>query len=153
MAAWLDDVEALTFKGQISVPYTWWVGEVGSRFLIALRDEQKILGTRCRSCDRVYVPPRRNCGRCFVDMDDWVEVGTEGVVTAHTLVRFEYPLQPVKAPFAYAIIKLDGADVGLLHLIKEDLDALKNGVRVRAVFKEERSGHILDIDCFKIVSD
>ena len=153
MAAWLEDVAALTFKGQISVPYTWWVGEVGSRFLIALRDEEKILGTRCKGCNKVYVPPRKNCGKCFVDMDEWVELGREGVVTAHTIVRFEYPLQPVRPPFAYAIIKLDGADVGLVHLIKEDLDALKNGVRVRAVFKEERTGHILDIDSFQIVRD
>ena len=153
MSAWLEDVEALTFKGQISVPYTWWVGEVGSRFLMALRDEEKILGTRCKGCNKVYVPPRKNCGKCFVDMDEWVELGREGVVTAHTIVRFEYPLQPVRPPFAYAIIKLDGADVGLVHLIKEDLDALKNGVRVRAVLKEERTGHILDIDSFKIVRD
>ena len=153
MAAWLEEVEALTFKGQISVPYTWWVGEVGSRFLIALRDEEKILGTRCKGCNKVYVPPRRNCGTCFVDVDEWVELGREGVVTAHTIVRFEYPLQPVNPPFAYAIIKLDGADVGLVHLIKEDLDALKNGVRVRAVFKRERTGHILDIDSFKIVRE
>lgn len=153
MASWLEDVEGLTFKGQISVPYTWWVGEVGSRFLIALRDEKRFLGTRCPSCSKVYVPPRRNCGRCFVDMDEWVELGNEGVVTAHTIVRFEYPLQPAKVPFAYAIVKLDGADVGLVHLIREDLDALKNGVRVRAVFKEDRTGHILDIDSFKVVGD
>lgn len=151
MTAWLDEVEGLTFKGQIAVPYHWWVGEVGSRFLIALRDEEKILGSRCAACNTVYVPPRKNCGRCFVDLDDWVEVGNEGVVTAHTIVRFEYPLQPVKPPFAYAIVKLDGADVGLVHIVKENLDALKNGVRVKAVFRKERTGHILDIDSFEIV--
>ena len=151
MAAWLEDVEGLTLKGQIRVPYTWWVGEVGSRFLMALRDECKILGNRCKSCGTVYVPPRKNCGRCFVDIDEWVELGNEGVVKAHTIVRFEYPLQPAKPPFAYALVQFDGADVGLVHLIKKDLDRLKNGVRVRAVFNEQRTGHILDIDSFQIV--
>lgn len=151
MAAWLEGVEGLTLKGQIRVPYTWWVGEVGSRFLMALRDECKILGNRCKVCNTVYVPPRKNCGRCFVNIDAWVELGREGVVTAHTIVRFEYPLQPVKPPFAYAVIKLDGADVGLVHIVKKDLERLRNGVRVRAVFKEQRTGHILDIDSFQIV--
>lgn len=44
MTVKLNQVEPLTLEGQIAVPYTWWVGEVGSRFLIALRDEAKIIG-------------------------------------------------------------------------------------------------------------
>ena len=153
MEKWLDQVEPLTLKGQIAVPYTWWVGETGSRFLIALRDEEKILGNRCDNCSTVYVPPRKNCGRCFVDMGEWVELGNQGIVRAHTIVRFSYPLQPTEVPFAYALIQLDGADVSLAHIVKKDLDRLKNGVRVRARFrdKQERKGHILDIDSFEII--
>ena len=36
-------------------------------------------------------------------------------------------------------------------IIKQDLDRLQTGVRVQAVFKEEREGNILDVDCFRIV--
>ena len=147
----IESVEALTLKGQIALPYTWWAGEVGSRFLSTLRDEQKILGNRCATCNTVYVPPRKNCGRCFREIDQWVELGNEGVVQAHTIVRFQYPLQPAKTPFAYAVIKLDRADVGLVHIIRDRVDELKNGVRVRALFKEDRKGHILDIDSFQII--
>jgi len=151
MEDWIENVEVLTLKGQISLPYIWWAGEVGSRFLIALRDEKKILGNHCMECNTVYVPPRKNCGRCFKEIDRWVELGKEGVVQAHTIVRFQYPIQPTRTPFAYAVIKLDGADVGLVHIIKEELDKLKNGVRVRALFREDRKGHILDIDSFQII--
>ncbi len=151
MAEWLKEVRPLTLKGRIAVPYTWWVGDVGSRFLVSLRDDKKILGTKCGSCGRVYVPPRRNCGRCFVDMDEWVEVATEGVIEAYTIVHYGYRVQPAKPPFAYALIKLDGADVGFLHLIKRDLDRIQNGLRVKAVFRKKRTGRILDIDCFKLV--
>ena len=151
MPDWLRDVEGLTQKGQIAVPYTWWVGETGSRFLLSIRDDRKLLGNRCSRCNTVFVPPRKNCGRCFVDIDEWVEVGNEGVVIAHTIVRYPFEVHPVDVPFAYAMIKLDGADVGFLHIIKENLDALKNGVRVRARFREERTGHILDIDSFEIL--
>ena len=59
METWLEEVEPLTLKGQIAVPYTWWVGETGSRFLASLRDEGKILGNRCDQCNTVYVPPRK----------------------------------------------------------------------------------------------
>jgi uncharacterized OB-fold protein len=151
MANWLEDIEGITLKGQISIPYTWWVGEIGSRFLIGLRDENKFLGNRCKSCSTVYVPPRKNCGRCFKDIDEWVELGSEGVITAHTIVRFQYPLHPIQGPFAYAVIKLDGADVGLVHIIKGKLDKLRNGVRVKALFKKDCTGHILDVDSFQII--
>lgn len=153
MADWRNEVEALTLKGQIKMPYTWSVGETGSRFLIALRDEQKILANRCPKCGTVYVPPRKNCGGCFVDIgtDDWLEISSEGVVTSFTVVRYAYALQPVAPPFAYAIIQLDGASVGFVHIIKDGLERLKNGARVRAKFQEERSGRILDIDGFEII--
>ncbi len=151
MAEWLDNVEALTLKGQLKVPYTWSVGEVGSRFLVSLRDEKKILGNKCSTCNTVYVPPRKNCAKCFKGIEEWVDLSDEGTVRAYTIVRFDSPIQPAKAPFAYALIKLDGADVAFLHIIKKDLKKLKNGVRVKAQFKEDRSGHILDIDSFTII--
>lgn len=150
MTEWLDKVEALTLKGQIAVPYTWWVGETGSRFLMGLRDEEKILGNRCGRCGTVYVPPRKNCGRCFEEISDWVELGAEGVVKAHTMVRYASPMQPAQPPFAYALIRLDGADVDFLHIITQDPDRISNGIRVRARFRVERTGHILDIESFEI---
>jgi len=152
MADWIEGVEPLTFTGQIAVPYSWWVGETGSRFLIALRDGKKILGSRCGKCGKVYVPPRKNCGACFEEIDEWVEAGNEGEVRSYTTVRFPFKLHPVKPPFAYALIKLNGADVSLLHVVTDNLDALKKGARVRAKFSEKRTGHILDIESFEIIS-
>lgn len=151
MAEWLNEVEPLTLKGQIAVPYTWSVGETGSKFLISLRDDQKILGTKCSKCGTVYVPGRKNCGHCFIDLEDWVEVANEGVIQAYSIVHYSHPVQPIEAPFAYALIKLEGADVGFLHLIKKDLNKLKNGLKVKAKFKAERTGTILDIDSFELI--
>ena len=50
MSEWLEQVEPLTLKGQIRMPYAWWAGEVGSRFLLGLRDEKTFWGTRCPEC-------------------------------------------------------------------------------------------------------
>lgn len=149
----LDEAEYLTQKGQIAMPYTWWVGDVGSRFFMALRDEAKILGNCCDRCGKVYVPPRKNCGHCFSEISKWVDLSDQGVVTAFTTVHFGFALQPCEAPFAYALVRLDGADVGFMHIIKDDLDKLANNVRVRAKFKEKalRVGHILDIDSFQVI--
>ena len=56
----------------------------------------------------------------------------------------------MKAPFAYALIKLDGADTALLHVLGEvDLRKLSTGMRVEPVFAEEPKGSILTIKYFK----
>lgn len=151
MADWLRDVEPLTLKGQIKVPYTWSVGETGSRFLTALRDKNIILGNRCGLCETVYVPPRKNCGKCFEPVKEWVSVGTEGTVEAFTIVRYGWEGQPLPPPFAYALIRLDGADAGFLHLVRDRLRELQVGTRVRARFAPKPRGHILDIEYFEIL--
>ena len=49
---------------------------------------------------------------------------------------------------------MDGADTGLVHFIGGiDPERLKTGMKVQAVFKEERVGSILDIEHFKPIVD
>jgi len=54
------------------------------------------------------------------------------------------------APYPVGIIKLDGADTGMCHLLGEVVpEDIKIGMRVEAVFQEQRKGNILDIAYFK----
>ena len=55
----------------IGARYAWDAGVAIGRFLDGLRDGQ-ILGRECRVCDRVLVPPRMFCERCFRGTDAWV---------------------------------------------------------------------------------
>jgi hypothetical protein len=70
MKYWLETVEPLVYESRIKVPYTWSVGEVGSRFLIELRDHKKIYGTKCPKCNTVYLPPEKTCGQCFLNLKE-----------------------------------------------------------------------------------
>lgn len=136
-------------EGRLVMPYRYFAGTVGSRFLTALRDEQKIMGLKCPACHKVYVPPRLTCGACFRNMDEWVEVKNQGTVLSYTAAHYPSPVHPAKEPVIYAIIQLDGADTGLTHIIGEaDPVEVRIGMRVRAVFRDEREGNILDIRHF-----
>ncbi|MBI4830788.1 MAG: Zn-ribbon domain-containing OB-fold protein [Candidatus Lindowbacteria bacterium] len=148
-----QQVEEMVHKGRIKVPYTWYVGEYGSKFYVELRDNKKIWGTKCSKCGKVFVPPKKSCGACFVPITEWVELKDTGVVQTWTIVRYDAPgLRPLKPPYACGIIKLDGADSGFVHMIAGgDLKKLKAGTRVKAVFREERQGNLLDIEYFEPV--
>jgi uncharacterized OB-fold protein len=56
----------------------------------------------------------------------------------------------LQKPFAFALIKLDGADTALLHAVDAgEASRMRTGMRVAARWREERVGHIRDIDCFR----
>jgi uncharacterized OB-fold protein len=138
----------------ITAQSRYYAGGIGSAFFVALRDGKKILGTRCSKCGRVYAPPRQTCGPCFFNMSeaDMVEIGPEGTVETFTVVNYDEPVMPRKAPFIYAVIRLDGADTGLAHIIDEaDPASVTIGMRVKPVFEENRKGNILDIRHFRPV--
>jgi len=142
--------EDIVVESKLDIRYTYHVGPVATRFYDALEQEKKFLGIRCSSCATVYMPPRATCGACFKEMSDWVELKDEGVVTNYTVVHYEEPIHPVKAPFVYALIKLDGADTSFIHLLGEvDISKVRIGMRVKAVFADTMPGNILDIKYFK----
>lgn len=147
-------VELFQRYREIEYPYTSATGKAVGRFLTALRDDKRIWGLRCPKCQRVVVPAQDYCETCAEDMSEWVEVGQEGKIVTWTVVHRDQALYPHKAPFAYALIQLDGADTCIVHtVLARDYSALREGTRVKAVWSEERTGHIRDIDHFALVEE
>ena len=137
--------------GKLALPYQYFAGRVGSKFLIALRDKKQILGVKCNRCDKVFVPPRQTCERCFENLsENWVELSGEGTVTNFTVVRYSDGHLPRKPPYILALIKLGGADTPLPHILEGvEPDSVKVGIKVKAVFAEETTNTLLDIDHFE----
>ena len=154
MEKWLEGLEPVVVHQDLKVPYRYSMGATTSRFFIEIRDNRKIMGIRCPQCDVVFVPPRTTCGRCFSQLHEWIEVGNQGTLETYTQVRYTTPVQPAEAPFYYGIIKLDGADTGLAHLVGGlQGQEPRMGMRLQAVFREDRKGNMLDISYFKPVGE
>ena len=143
-------------SGEMEQPFSWTAGAYGSKFLTELRDNKKFVGAKCPKCGKVYVPPRRVCGPCFVELTELVPVSDEGELVTYTVVSFGF-VDPATGkqkdvPYGYAAILLDGADNVVLHCIEEsEHEKIKVGERVKAVFEEERTGSLLDIKHFELL--
>ena len=151
MSPMLENVEPLAATERPRIwRYTHSAGPVRSKFLLELRDNKKIMGTRCPVCNQVYVPARPTCVKCLSNLEEWVEVSDKGTLITYTVVYQPEMSYPVEPPFAYGVIQLDGADTGLVHMLGEiDFENIRVGMRVQAVFNEERKGDIRDIKYFK----
>jgi uncharacterized OB-fold protein len=138
---------------RLVMPYRYFPGPTATRFFVELQDNQRIMGIKCGTCGIVYVPPETICGRCFEKLHEWVEVGKQGVLQTYTISHYTLPVHRNQAPIIYGIIKLDGADTGFLHLLGEvEVGALHIGMRMEAVFMEDRAGNILAIKYFRPVN-
>ena len=64
-------------------------------------------------------------------------------------IRRPLPKQPLQRPFAWALVRLDGADTGLLHAVDAGAEErMRTGMRVVPRWREERTGDIHDVECF-----
>ncbi len=138
--------------GDMECDYIYTAGVAGERFYIALRDEEKLLATRCEKCNITFMPPRLYCDNCFTELASFMEVPSKGVIESYTITYFDRDGQALPEPEILAFVKIDKTDGGLIHRIGEiKPESLKIGSKVTAVFeaKKERKGALTDIKYFK----
>jgi uncharacterized OB-fold protein len=139
------------FKEPIRLEYTYVAGRAPTRFLTAIA-EGRIVGQRCASCSKVYVPPRGACPTCGVPTEEEVPLPDTGTVTTFCVVNIPFAGQTVRVPYVSASILLDGADIPLFHLVQEvDAADVRMGMRVQAVWAppDERAPSMQSICHFR----
>ncbi|WP_329113246.1 Zn-ribbon domain-containing OB-fold protein [Streptomyces sp. NBC_01465] len=140
--------ELLSAPLVVEFPFTRSLGPVQSAFLTGLR-ERTLLGVRTTD-GKVLVPPVEYDPVTADELRDLVEVAPTGTVTTWAWNPTPRRDQPLDTPFAWVLVKLDGADTALLHALDApDADSVHTGQRVRVRWSEERTGAITDIACFE----
>jgi uncharacterized OB-fold protein len=154
-----QEEEILIMPGAWNLPFRHTAGRFASRFFRELRDNKKIFGVRCPECRKVLLPPRPLCERCLASIDEWVEVGHQGTLEAFTICYVPFLGLP-PPPIATIMVKLDGADTCLSHVmggvdlsdVEKARELVKIGMRLEAVWRDQRKGEISDIEYFRPVA-
>jgi uncharacterized protein len=137
--------------------YTRSVGPVIGRFLTGLRDG-RIEAVKLAD-GRVLVPPTEydpsTSAEVAAEGSHWIEVGPRGTVQTFTWVsKPRAGKHTLTKPFAFALIRPDGADTALLHMVDvSSADAMRVGMRVAPRWRAERTGHITDIEAWVPLGD
>jgi uncharacterized protein len=133
---------------EISFDYTRSLGPVLSQFMTALT-QRTILGSRGAD-GRVYVPPAEYDPVTFSPPTELVPVGPAGTVVTWSWQPQPREGQPLGHPFAWALIRLDGADTAMLHAVDAgSASEMTTGMRVQPRWAPSPAGHITDIECFE----
>jgi uncharacterized OB-fold protein len=134
-------------------------GPYMGRFLTEFRDHKKIWGCKCPSCGYIYSPPHGHCYFCHgVELEEWVELGDEGVLEHFSVVNFPFvnPMtgeeEPI--PWAHGIFEMKHGAFFSHRMTPPDPTKHKVGDRYKAVWREGgRTGHFWDILYFEKVGE
>jgi uncharacterized OB-fold protein len=144
----MSEPRVLSQEFELGYTYTRSTGPVVGRFLSELRN-RKLVGSKGDD-GTVYVPPMEYDPVTASELTEFVEVSATGEVTSWCWVREPRDSHPFDHPFAWAMIKLDGADVPMVHAVDvASEEAMSTGMRVQVRWADETSGQIGDIRCFE----
>lgn len=135
---------------KVSLDYDYAASPEESLFYRGL-NEGRIMGQRCPTCQKVYVPPRSACPSDGTPTVEEVELSQTGTITTFCIVNVPFLGQKIKPPYVSAYVLLDGADIAVLHLILGvPAEEVRMGMRVKAVWKpkDEWAYSLENIDHF-----
>ena len=94
--------------------------------------EERLMGSRCKKCEALFVPPRPICIKCHGSEMEWIEMGGKGKLSALTCIA-------IGPPFMIA----EGYDRN--HPYCSGVVELEEGVRVDARIEEVDTNRPEDI--------
>jgi len=144
-------------KYNMNLDFSVSLGPAYTKWMKSLKD-QKILANKCSKCGREFVPAKPFCEYCFETADEWVETDGVGIVESFTVGYADFLNFP-ETPYVIGVIRVGNSAVSMIHWIAgfdydkpEDIpDKIQIGMKVKAVWAEDRTGDILDIKYFEPV--
>ncbi|MFC1969935.1 Zn-ribbon domain-containing OB-fold protein [Chloroflexota bacterium] len=75
-------------------------------------NEEKLMGSRCKKCGTLFVPPRSICIKCYATEMEWVEMKGKGKLAAFTCISVGPPFMIAegydrKRPYVSGVVALE----------------------------------------------
>ena len=144
--------DAKHWADSIPLEFHYTAGVAGEEFLRELKDNGRLLASKCPKCKNSYVPARMYCATCFVETKDRHNITSQGLVYSFAVVDRDRSGNKLRKPAVVALVKFEGVKGGIVHLL--NVDSSKEaaiGMKVSLVLKDrsERVGSLSDILGFR----
>jgi uncharacterized OB-fold protein len=110
--------------------------------------ERKLMGSRCKKCQAMYLPPHPVCIKCHGTDMEWVELKGTGKLAAFTAISVGPTCTVAEGhdrnnPYLAGIVKMDeGPNIcgRILGIDPKSPEKIKVGTPLRLGFPEQMSG-------------
>lgn len=97
----------------------------------------RLLVRTCHACGEAHHYPRTICPNCFSDRTGWIEASGRGTIYSFSVMR------RTPAPYAIAYVTLAEGPTMMTNIVDCDLESIRIGQAVKAVFKPTEGGGAL----------
>ena len=75
-------------------------------------NNKKLMGSKCKNCGAMYVPPRKICVKCNSTDFEWIEMSGKGKLAAFSCIGVGTTFMvnkgySMKKPYCFSVVKLD----------------------------------------------
>ena len=142
----------------ICLQYEHSYGPYYGRLFDEIRTNRVIMGVRTSEGDAALLPPREIDDISHKRTGTWKACADTGTIRGCSIINLEFVGQTRPPPYVYAEIVLDGASTRLIHMIEiesieQAKERIKPGTRVRAIWGQERTGSLADIERFEVIDE
>lgn len=134
-----------TVKGEIPIESFYTAGIAGEVFFSALK-QGKFVASRCEKCNLTWFPARLFCERCMNKSEKNISLSEVGTIVSFTESCIDLDSRRLAKPITIGLINIQGTDTTFVHKLNIVKPVI--GMKVKAVFEQERKGSILDIKHF-----
>lgn len=124
-------------------------------FYKALREQSKLVTTKCKKCGHVPWPPRQICPECLSTEYEWVDMPKVGTVASWTAAYAGMPPElAARAPIVYALVDFDNGLRMPTAILECKPEEAKTGMKVELVVYDvqpDQQGRRRVAPCFKPV--
>jgi len=105
-------------------------------------EKGSVSGTRCKSCGRVFFPPRADCCGCLESSMEWFEVSGRGKLISYS--KLGYAPSGFGDDLPYCIALLDYGDYKVFGRIAPDLsdEEIRVGMEMKADVNKLPNGQL-----------
>lgn len=117
--------------------------------------QKKLVGNECRSCNRVFFPPRLVCGKCMVKPDKWIDLRDTARVATYTIVYIKDPETGEVLEKPVVLVRQDGSDTTHISQLAPNIDFKDAyiGMPLKVHWRDVTTGGLSDIEYYDILED
>lgn len=117
-----------------------------ARFWREIPQRYSLVGNKCKSCSKIYFPPRESCPDCrrksIGKMEEY-KLSGKGEIISYTIIHVGPEEFEKQVPYPMAIIKLDEGPQITAQIVDCELSDVEIGMKVESTFRRiQEDGYI-----------
>jgi len=110
-----------------------YVAETKLQDFMKYLEQGKIMGSKCKNCNRIYFPPRADCD-CMVGEPEWIELSGNCRLITFTIVHFAPASFRYDVPYVLGVAQFEEGPTVFAPLSKDiKQEEIKVGMQLKLV--------------------